>query len=100
MFIRWTTIAQPEGVAMLSAICFGGIFGLPLIIWGALLIFDRDRSWQKLQTRPTPPSRRTKAWDRRQVVYGCLLVAVGLALLISLGTINYLLQAVSPPAPF
>ncbi len=85
---------------MLGAICFGGIFGLPLIIWGALLIFDRDRSWQKLQTRATAPPRRTKAWDRRQVVYGCLLVALGLALLISLGTINFLLQAVSPPAPF
>ena len=85
---------------MLGAICFGGVFGLPFIIWGALLIFDRDRSWQKLQRRASAPPRRTKAWGRRQIVYGCLLATLGLALLISLGTINYLLQAVSPAAPF
>ncbi|MCY4466403.1 MAG: hypothetical protein OXE46_12790 [Chloroflexi bacterium] len=86
---------------MLGAICFGAVFGLPFIIWGALLIFDRDRSWQRLQRRATAsPPRRRKAWDRRQIVYGCLLVALGLALLISLGAINFLLQAVSPPAPF
>ena len=85
---------------MLGAICFGGVFGFPLIIWGALLIFDRDRSWSRLQMRPSAPPRRTQAWDRRQIIYGCLLVALGLTLFIALGTVNFLLQAVSPPAPF
>ena len=85
---------------MLGAICFGSAFGLPFIIWGALLIFDRDRSWQRLQRRADAPPRRTKAWDRRQIVYGGLLVALGTALFVALGAINFLLQAVSPPPPF
>ncbi|MCY4144834.1 MAG: hypothetical protein OXE95_12545 [Chloroflexi bacterium] len=85
---------------MLGAICFGGVFGLPMIIWGALLICDRDRSWQRLQKRANAPPRRTKAWDRRQIVYGGLLVALGMVLLIVLSAINFRLQAISPPAPF
>ena len=99
MFVPVSTLSLPEA-GMFGAMCFGGVFGLPLIIMGALLIFDRDRSWQKLQRRATPPPRRTRAWDRRQIVYGCLLVALGLALFVGLGTVNFLLQAVSPAAPF
>ncbi len=85
---------------MLGAVCFGAAFGLPFIIWGALLIFDRDRSWQKLQRRASAPQRRTPAWDRRQILHGCLLICLGIVLLIALGAFNYLAQGISPPSPF
>ena len=32
---------------MIAAICFGALFGVPFIIWGLILIRDRDRTWQK-----------------------------------------------------
>ena len=87
---------------MLAAICFGAIFGLPFIIWGVILIVDRDRSWQKklrLWRGPSPP-QRTRAWDRRQIFYGCTLILFGTTLLIALSIFNYLAQAISPPPPF
>ena len=84
---------------MLGALCFGAVFGLPFIIWGAILILDRERSWQRRQRRATSPQRRGKAWDRRQIAYGCLLIALGIALFAALAAANYMLQAVSPPAP-
>ena len=88
--------------ALIPALCFGGAFGLPLIIWGLILIVDRDRSWQrKLRTsRATQPPRRSRAWDRRQILYGSLLMALGLALMALLSALNYLAQGISPPPPF
>lgn len=87
---------------MLAALCFGSFFGLPFIAWGVILIVDRDRTWQrKLQRGPgDSPPRRTRAWDRRQIIYGTLLAAFGAALLLLLSVFNYLAQAISPPAPF
>lgn len=87
---------------MLAAICFGSIFGLPFIVWGVILIVDRDRTWRrKLQrSHADSPPRRTRAWDRRQVIYGTLLAVFGTALLLLLSVFNYLAQAISPPAPF
>lgn len=85
---------------MIAALCFGALFGFPLIVWGLLLIFDRDRTWQKKLTRAVGPLQRSRAWDIRQIIYGALLVAFGAAILIALTLFNYAAQGISPPAPF
>lgn len=87
---------------VIAALCFGGIFGGPFIIWGLILVFDRDRSWQKALQRSAgdKPIQRTRDWDRRQVIYGVLLIAFGSTVLMLLGVFNYLAQQISPPAPF
>ena len=87
---------------MIGALCFGSLFGLPFVAWGIILIADRDRTWQKqqAQSNASPPRQRSRAWDRRQILYGALLIAFGAALIILLSLFNYAAQAVSPPAPF
>lgn len=87
---------------MIAALCFGGIFGCPFIIWGLILVFDRDRTWQKALQRSTAdmPIQRSRGWDRRQVIYGVLLIAFGITILLILGVFNYLAQQIAPPAPF
>lgn len=87
---------------MLAAICFGTIFGAPFIVWGVILIVDRDRTWQrKLQrSKSVSPPRRSASWDRRQIIYGSLLVVFGLMVLLLFSAFNYLVQSISPPAPF
>ncbi|MCY3779991.1 MAG: hypothetical protein OXG78_06760 [Chloroflexi bacterium] len=87
---------------MVAAICFGAVFGFPFIVWGIILIVDRDRTWQRklLRGNPGESPRRTAAWDRRQIVYGVLLVLFGAGAFILLASFNYLAQAISPPAPF
>ena len=87
---------------VIAALCFGGIFGSPFIIWGLMLVFDRDRSWQKTRQRAAGdmPIQRTRGWDRRQVSYGILLIAFGITVLMLLGLLNFLAQQISPPAPF
>ena len=87
---------------MIAALCFGSLFGFPFIIWGVILIVDRDRSWQKILQRgqqATPP-KRTRAWDRRQIAYGSLLILLGATVLLLLSVFNYLAQGISPPSPF
>ena len=87
---------------MLAALCFGSIFGLPFIVWGVILVVDRDRTWQrKLQrSHDDSPPRRTRAWDRRQIIYGTLLAIFGAFVLLLFSAFNFLAQAISPPAPF
>ena len=87
---------------MVAAVCFGSIFGIPFIVWGIILIIDRDRSWQRRlrHARGKVAPRRTGAWDRRQVIYGVLLIIFGGAVLLALTVFNYLAQSISPPAPF
>jgi len=87
---------------MVAAVCFGSIFGFPFIIWGIILIIDRDRTWQRRlrRARGNEAQRRTRAWDRRQVIYGALLVIFGGAVFADLTLFNYLAQSISPPAPF
>lgn len=87
---------------LIPAMCFGLFFGVPFIAWGMILIFDRDRSWQKRLQRSdsTCPPHRTWQWDRRQILYGTLLVAFGIMLFTVLSFFNYLAQNISPPAPF
>ena len=87
---------------MLAAICFGSIFGVPFIVWGFILIIDRDRTWQRnlRRARGNMAPRRTSAWDRRQIIYGALLIIFGSAALVALSLFNYLAQSISPPAPF
>ena len=85
---------------MIAALCFGASFGLPLIVWGLLLIFDRDRAWQKKLTRAVGPLQRNRAWDSRQIIYGTLLIVFGAAIIIALTLFNYAAQSLSPPAPF
>ncbi len=87
---------------MIAALCFGSIFGFPFIIWGVILVADRDRSWQRQLQRghsDTLP-RRTRAWDRRQIAYGALLMLFGATILILLTAFNFLAQGISPAAPF
>ena len=87
---------------MVAALCFGGLFGAPFIIWGLLLIFDRSRSWQKklIHSSAASPPHRTRAWDIRQIIYGMLLIIFGIVLVIALSLFNYAAQSISPPAPF
>ena len=86
---------------MIGAICFGAAFGLPFMVWGAILIFDRDRSWQRYAQRYHGEApQRKPAWDRRQFIYGMLLLIFGATILLLVSAVNYLAQTVSPPAPF
>lgn len=87
---------------MLAAVCFGSIFGLPFVVWGLILIVDRDRSWQRKLQRSTGgrPPRRTASWDRRQIIYGTILLMFGLAVFLLFSAVNYWAQSFSPPAPF
>lgn len=87
---------------MAAAICFGSIFGLPFIVWGVILVVDRDRSWQrKLQrSRAASPPRRSANWDRRQIIYGLLLAIFGVTVLLLFSAFNFLAQSISPPSPF
>ena len=87
---------------MVAALCFGSIFGIPFIVWGVILIFDRDRTWQRSmrRARGDRPAKRTRAWDRRQILVGALLVVFGGVILLALAAFNYLAQSISPPAPF
>ncbi len=87
---------------MIAALCFGAAFGFPFIVWGIILIIDRDRSWQRKLRRSQEkgPPQRTRAWDRRQIMYGILLALFGVAVLLLLSAFNYLAQGISPPAPF
>lgn len=87
---------------MIAALCFGSLFGCPFIAWGIILILDRDRTWRKRLEKgrdPSPP-QRTRSWDRRQIIYGSLLIMFGMAVLALLSAFNYLAQTLSPPAPF
>jgi len=93
--------SERGGATVLAALCFGAVFGLPFIAWGGILIFDRDRTWQKKLARPAQrPPRRSRAWDRRQILYGLLLIGFGAALFFFLSLFNYLAQAISPAPPF
>ena len=86
---------------MIAAICFGALFGVPFIIWGLILIRDRDRTWQKQLQRgkDAVPPQRTRAWDMRQQFYGLLLILFGVIVLLSLSLVNYLAQGISPLSP-
>lgn len=86
---------------MLGAICFGTVFGFPFIAWGLLLMFDRDRTWQRKLSRSkaSKPLKRTRAWDTRQVIYGSAMVIIGTVILIALALFNLAAQQISPPAP-
>ena len=87
---------------MIAAICFGSMFGVPFIVWGIILIADRDRTWRKKleRGRESSPPQRTRNWDRRQMLYGSLLILFGIVILMLLSAFNYLAQTISPPAPF
>ena len=87
---------------MVAALCFGSIFGFPFIIWGVILVVDRDRTWQCQLQRGNADKlpRRTRAWDRRQITYGALLMLFGAIIVILLTTFNFLAQGISPAAPF
>ena len=69
---------------MAAAICFGSIFGFPFVIWGVILIVDRDRTWRRQlqRSQADSPPRRTASWERRQIIYGTLLVIFGVTVLL------------------
>lgn len=87
---------------MIAALCFGTAFAFPFIVWGIILIADRDRTWQRRlqRSRSATPPRRTGGWDRRQIVYGLLLIGFGAVIFVVLASLNFLAQGISPPAPF
>ena len=87
---------------MIAALCFGALFGLPFIVWGLLLIFDRSRTWQKklVHSKANTLPKRTRAWDIRQIIYGTLMVIFGAVIIIALSLFNYAAQNISPPPPF
>jgi len=87
---------------VIAALCFGTLFGLPFVIGGLFLIFDRSRSWQKRLARSAAnsPPKRTRSWDIRQIIYGTLMILFGTALIIVLSLFNYAVQSISPPPPF
>ena len=87
---------------MLGALCFGTVFGFPFITWGLFLIFDRDRTWQKKNERhkSKDPLIRKQAWDTRQIIFGSILIAFGVIILVVLILFNLAAQSISPPAPF
>ena len=62
----------------------------------------RDRTWQRRLQRAkgVEQLRRTDAWDRRQILYGSLLILFGAIVFILLTAFNYLAQGISPPSPF
>lgn len=83
---------------MLGAACFGLVFGLPFIIWGLLLIFDRERTWQKKleKSKSNTPPIRSGGWDKRQILYGAILISFGIAVTLFLAISNYAALTISP----
>ena len=86
------------GSEMIGAICFGAAFGLPFIVWGLLLVLDRERSWQRRLRagKAGASAKRTRAWDRRQIIYGISLAVFGLAVVILLAAFNLWAQGLAP----
>jgi len=84
---------------MLGALCFGTVFSFPFITWGLFFIFDRDRTWQKKTEKSKSKEAliRTRAWDTRQIIYGTILVTIGVVVWIALFAINLAAQSLSPP---
>ncbi len=93
---------EPTGCFVIAALCFGALFGLPFIVWGLLLIFDRSRTWQKklVHGKANVIPQRTRAWDIRQIIYGTFMVIFGAVIIIALSLFNYAAQRISPPPPF
>lgn len=86
---------------MIGAICFGLVFGFPFVTWGLFFIFDRDRTWQKQveKSKSNTPKVRTPSWDRRQIIYGALLITFGIAVFVLFTAGNLAAQTISPPPP-
>lgn len=83
---------------MLGALCFGTVFGFPFIIWGLFLIFDRDRTWQKKieKNKSKTALIRTQTWDTLQIIYGAILVVIGVVILVALVVFNLAAQSLTP----
>lgn len=72
---------------IVQSFCTGSFFGVPLILWGILLLRDRDRTWEVQRRRNEARGiirKRTPAWDRRQILYGSLMIFAGAMLIIGL----------------
>lgn len=87
---------------MVGALCFGTVFGFPFIVWGLFLMFDRDLTWQKKleKSKSKQLPTRTSAWDKRQKLYGAMLVVFGTAILVSFTLFNLAAQSISPTLDF
>ena len=87
---------------MLGALCFGLAFGAPIVVLGLVVIATRDRAWQLhvQRSKSNTPPQRTRAWDRRQILFGSILIAIGTLLTALLAVANAWLQSISPPPPF
>ena len=84
---------------MIGALCFGTVFGFPFITWGLFLIFDRNRTWQKkVEKNKTKEALiRTEIWDRLQIIYGTILIIIGIIILVALVLFNLAAQSLTPP---
>ena len=73
--------------------------GGPFVLWGLLLIFDKDRTWKVQERRNMrrlhnqQTRKRTAEWDRRQSIYGSLLLLVGIIIFFIVGLNGFRIQA-------
>ena len=71
--------------AFFQTLCLAAWIGVPFIVWGLLLIFNRDATWRAKEVRAAKKNKviqRTEQWDQRQITLGRVLVVVGSVALI------------------
>lgn len=84
------------GSSVVEAFGAGFVIGTPFILWGLLLIFDKDRTWMVQERRNTKRGivrKRTNQWEHRQSTYGSILVIVGIIALLIVGLNGFRIQA-------
>lgn len=80
---------------MVNAVAASLILGAPFLLWGYWMIADRDRSWRVQQKRDAERGilrERTPGWDRRQQIYGSMLIVVGLLIMAGFMALNVIYQ--------
>lgn len=87
------------GFSVVEAFGAGFVMGGPFVLWGLLLIFDKNRTWLVQERRNAKRLQnqqkriRTPEWDRRQSIYGSLLVMVGVVIFLIVGLNGFRIQA-------
>lgn len=84
------------GTSVIEAFGAGFVIGGPFVLWGLLLIFDRDRTWRVQNKRNVARGtlkERTQAWDRRQIMFGSILILLGAFLFLIMGLNGFRIQA-------
>jgi len=84
------------GTSVVEAFGAGFVIGGPFVLWGLLLIFDRDRTWRVQNQRNIVSGtvkERTLTWDRRQIMFGAILILLGTFLFFIMGLNGFRIQA-------